>query len=325
MSGPRKPTRWLVDSLAKAEVDFARRMPPLIAAFGFGYRRGEPGQFKIDLASLYPHVELWQSHGQLKCGHLGAAAFAGDDQLMLAELALNEDEGGGLIRTTSDAYRRLVDYTAASGYPHVLRTWTYLSALNHGDGDSERYKQFCVGRARGLGQALTPNDPAATVIGRVSSSSPWLQLIWLAAKQPGRAIDNPRQRQPRAYGRKYGVEPPRFSRAMLMHAKHGPVLFISGTAAVVGEQSMHLNDLAGQFAECARNLEAVLDQASYQLAVGSKFGSESQFRVYVRSEERMFEVAGLMQQRFPGAAFCVLAGEISRSELLVEIEAVHHF
>ena len=68
-----------------------------------------------------------------------------------------------------------------------------------------------------------------------------------------------------------------------------------------------------------------LAEAAYQLGVQASFGSRSVLRAYVRDEERQFEVAALMQQRFPNASYCILAGEVCRSELLVELEAVHHF
>lgn len=320
------PNRWLLDTLAKSQVALTEKRSAL-ASWGFGYRLGEIGQFQCDLPSLYPHSEIWQCNGQLKCGQLGAAAFAGDDEFMLAEMLLHEEEGGGLIRTSSDAYRRMMDYTLASGYPNLLRTWTYFSAINAGDGEAERYKQFCVGRARAssANELLRHSDPAASVIGRVGSASPWLHMIWLAGKHPGKPIDNPRQQPPRLYSATYGQEPPRFSRGMLVNSTRGNAILISGTASIVGEASQHPKDLVAQFAESARNLEVVLAQAAYQLGVQASFGSRSVLRAYVREEERQFEVAALMQQRFPNSSYCVLAGEVCRSELLVELEAVHHF
>ena len=318
--------RWLLDTLAKSQVPLTEKRT-VLASWGFGYRLGEIGQFQCDLPSLYPHSEIWQSSGQLKCGQLGAAAFAGDDEFMLAEMLLHEEEGGGLIRTSSDAYRRMMDYTLASNYPNLLRTWTYFSAINAGDGEAERYKQFCVGRARAssANELLRQSDPAASVIGRVGSASPWLHMIWLAGKQPGKPIDNPRQQPPRLYSAAYGQEPPRFSRGMLISSMRGHAVLISGTASIVGEVSQHPKDLGAQFAESVRNLEVVLGQAAYQLGVQASFGSRSVLRAYVRQEERQFEVAALMQQRFPNSSYCVLAGEVCRSELLVELEAVHHF
>jgi chorismate lyase / 3-hydroxybenzoate synthase len=314
--------RWLVDTLARPQAALTA-VHALLATQSFAFRLGEVGQFQLDLPSLYPHIELWRSQGQLRCGQLGAASFASDDEFMLAEMHLHEEEGGGLIRTTSDCYKRMMEYTAAAGFPHVLRTWSYFSAINVGAGESERYKQFCLGRARALGSH--PLEPAATVIGRVNSTSPWLQTIWLAGKQAGRGIDNPRQRQPQLYSAQFGKEAPRFSRGMLVQTRRGAALLISGTASIVGEDSMHPGDLAAQFAEAARNLDAVISEAAYQIGSSAQIGANTVMRVYVRDEERQFEVAALMQQRFPDASFCVLAGEVCRAELLVEIEAVHHF
>ena len=318
--------RWLLDTLAKPQVPLAEKRN-VLASWGFGYRLGEIGQFQCDLPSLYPHSEIWQSSGQLKCGQLGAAAYAGDDEFMLAEMLLHEEEGGGLIRTSSDAYRRMMDYTLASGYPNLLRTWTYFSAINAGDGEAERYKQFCLGRARAssANELLRQSDPAASVIGRVGSASPWLHMIWLAGKNPGKPIDNPRQQPPRMYSAEYGQEPPRFSRGMLVNSTRGHAVLISGTASIVGEASQHARDLPAQFAESARNLDVVLAQAAYQIGAQASFGARTVLRAYVREEERQFEVAALMQQRFPNASYCVIAGEVCRSELLVELEAVHHF
>ncbi len=316
---------WLTDTLGSSTLPPAKPGESLLTAFRFGYRAGQAGDFAFDLSSLYPHVERWHALGQLKCGHLGAAAFASDDEFMLAELILHEDEGGGLIRTSTDAYKRIAEYSAASQHPHILRIWTYFSAINYGVGDSERYKQFCFGRQRALDGRQIGADPAATVIGRVGSASPWLHISWLSAKRAGMAVDNPRQVKPVKYGRIFGPEPPRFSRGMLGFSARGTVLLISGTASVVGEASMHAGDLARQFEECALNLEAVLAQACFQINSSAQFGRASVFRVYVRDETRQFDVAVMMQKRFPEVSFCIIAGEICRAELLIEIEAVHHF
>ena len=70
------PNRWLLDTLAKAQVPLSEKRS-VLASWGFGYRLGEIGQFQCDLPSLYPHSEIWQCSGPLKCGQLGAAAFAG--------------------------------------------------------------------------------------------------------------------------------------------------------------------------------------------------------------------------------------------------------
>ncbi len=317
---------WLVQTLASSKVDVIRQRESL-CAWSFDHRAGELGQFRLDLPSLYPHSEVWKSSGQLRFGQLGATAFAADDEFLLGELMLNEEEGGGLIRTSADAFRRMLDHVAANPYPHLIRTWSYFSAITHGEGEAERYKQFCQGRARVFDRQELGADPAATVIGRVQSSSPWLRIFWLASKSPGTVVDNPRQHLPRHYSARFGANPPRFSRAMLLQSTRGKALIMSGTASIVGEESQHLNNLPGQFEEACRNMEALLTQAIFQHRLNSEptFNERSVFRVYVRDEERAFEVNSLMQARFPRAQFCVIPGEVCRRELLVEIEGVHHF
>src|SRR3546814_2400089 len=61
-------------------------------------------------------------------------------------------------------------FVGASDTPHLLRVWNYLDAITFGDGDAERYREFCVGRARGLGDFDTHALPAATAIGRCDRS-----------------------------------------------------------------------------------------------------------------------------------------------------------
>ena len=67
----------------------------------------------------------------------------------------------------------------------------FVSAmLNEGAGDLERYRQFCVGRARGLAEAHAERFPAATAIGRQNTGHD-VQVFWLAARSPGRPIPSP--------------------------------------------------------------------------------------------------------------------------------------
>src|SRR3546814_7749099 len=64
----------------------------------------------------------------------------------------------------------MTSFVGASQTPHLLRVWNYLDAITFGDGDAERYREFCVGRARGLGDFDTNALPAATAIGRCDAA-----------------------------------------------------------------------------------------------------------------------------------------------------------
>src|SRR3546814_12443298 len=89
-----------------------------------------------------------------------------------------------------------------------------FDAITFGDGDAERYREFCVGRARGLGDFDTHALPAATAIGRCDDARV-VQVYWLAARTPGMPVENPRQVSAYRYPRQYGPQQPSFARAML--------------------------------------------------------------------------------------------------------------
>lgn len=314
--------RWLIDLDATPSVDLLRRSD-LLAAWSFSHRE-RARNFTVDLTPLEPTSLVFRSAGRVRGGELNAAPFAADDELLLGELKLSEVDQNGIKRTAAEAYRRLLDLIQASGYPYVLRVWNFFSGINEGAGDQERYKLFCAGRVRGLGDRWDQSEPAATVIGRPHPSR-WFHLLWLAAKTPGQAIDNPRQTRPRDYPREFGPEAPRFSRGTLWQSRRGAVLLASGTAAVVGAESRHEGDLASQFAETERNLYTLLGEAAARVNRPARFDDGTVFTAYVRDETTQFRVQRMLKAAFPNSPALVLAGEICRSELLLEIEAVHHF
>ena len=79
---------------------------------------------------------------------------------------------------------------------------------------------------------------------------------------PGEPVDNPRQVAAGAYPATCGPKAPSFSRAMLVDAGGGRRgLLVSGTASIVGHQSVHADVVAAQTEETLENLHAVLARA----------------------------------------------------------------
>lgn len=226
--------------------------------------------------------------------------------------------------TTEVAYREVLDATVTAGYPHLLRVWNYFGAINAGDGDSECYRRFCVGRARAIPAEPPTGYAAATAIG-IPGEAPQLHLSWLAARRPGVPIENPRQVSAWEYPREYGPVAPGFSRAMLLDWNDPPLLLVSGTASVVGHESRHAEALA-QLDEALLNLEHVIARAAARLGVESRPGPGTLLRVYLRDPADAPAVGARLLERFGGSTpFMLLHGDICRRELLVELEAVHAF
>ena len=282
--------------------------------FGASNTHADPRRLRVPLqpvgtASLRERwtVAATVTHGRREALHWSA----GGGWLFLA-LELNEAEFGGIEATAEHIYRRLCEFVGGREERHLLRIWNYLDAINEGEGDAERYRRFCNGRARGLSAHGIEHYPAATAIGHRAAPG-LLQVYALCATQPGEALENPRQVSAWRYPREYGPTPPSFARAMKL--PNGG-LAISGTAAVVGHASCHDRDLHAQVAETCVNLRALLDHAAL-----ADFAAASPLKIYLRHVEDAAAVRSALAQRLgPDVPQLILHGDICRRELLVEID-----
>ena len=266
-------------------------------------------------------LECWQVDAEVRHGRDGALRWAEGGGLQFGALELADD--GDIERVAERAYTRLQAWLAASQYPHPLRIWNYMDAITEGAGDDERYRRFCVGRARGIGGAQRPTDlPAATAIGHPSPTGRF-QLYWLSAATAGTPLENPRQVQAWRYPRQYGPQAPGFARALLPASPDMPLL-LSGTAAVVGHASQHDAQLERQLDEVILNLHSLIDTACLvRPALPQKLSAGTRLKAYVRDAEQLPLIALRLAELLPDTPVIVLHGEVCRRELLVEIDGSH--
>jgi len=301
--------------------------PRLLAAFGFGdaapSAHADPRYLHVALPAFgAAPFECWFGDGDVRHGRDDGIAWSSDGALQFGAIEVADD--GDIEIAAASAYARLQAWLAHGGYPHPLRIWNYMDAITQGDGDEERYRRFCVGRARGIGRELSPHElPAATAIGHPSRSGRF-QLYWLAAHESGTPLENPRQTQAWRYPRQYGPQAPGFTRALLPADASMPLL-LSGTAAVVGHASQHGDSLAAQLDETLANLDSLIATARAQRpALDAHFGPRSRLKVYVRDAEALPHVVALLDARLPPeVARIVLQGQVCRRELAVEIDGIH--
>jgi len=260
---------------------------------------------------------VWRASGPVTRGRSGMIRYAHDAGFLFGVIEAHEVAYGDIRRTARTVYGAIDEFQRASGFPHLIRMWNFLDALNDGAGDFERYRQFCVGRAEGFGESVRNGYPAATAIGRQRSSGV-LQVFWIAAKAPGRAIENPRQVSAYRYPRVHGPVSPGFSRATILQ---DGTLLISGTASIVGHVSKHPNDARAQLAETLRNLDALTCHAREHGAIPSE-QAECLLTVYVRRPVDLALISTDAREAFPSAQLMFVGADICRRELLVEIECI---
>jgi chorismate lyase/3-hydroxybenzoate synthase len=295
--------------------------PDVLAVIGFGASAqmpDDPRALRVGLEPLQaPLFEVWRANAAVASGRDGDLRWSRAGDYLFFSIEVDEAAHGGIAAAAEHAYRTLTAFVAAGATPHLLRLWNYLDAINLGTGDSERYRLFCDGRARGMRGFTNKPYPAATAIGRQDGVRV-LQVYGLAARHAGQPVENPRQVSAWRYPRQYGPTAPTFARGMLTAAAQ---LLISGTAAVVGHVSLHHGDLAAQIDETWANLGSLAGEAGLG---DSRFGERSVLKAYLRNPADADFVADALTKRAPShGGLLLLAGDICRSELLVEIDGTH--
>jgi chorismate lyase / 3-hydroxybenzoate synthase len=267
-----------------------------------------------------PAVELWRSSGPATTRVSGPIRCAIQGDFLFGCLEVHEREYGGMLAASEAAYRMLLEFQQRQPQRHLLRVWNHLHAINDGGGDLERYRQFCIGRARGLGDTKHGHLPAGTAVGRRDRAE-LLQICWLAGRQPGRPVGNPRQIHAYEYPRQYGPTPPSFSRAILLPNDE---LIGSGTASIVGHESLHGGNLEAQIDETLTNLRELRragDRMIGHTSRADRSDAAIAVKVYLRSSDKAAAVAARIEAGLAGSKnLLLLEADICRRELLVEIE-----
>ena len=240
----------------------------------------------------------------------------------MATVVVQEREGD-IEAAAAEAYARLIAAVRPSAHPYLLRIWNFFADINAGEGDRERYRRFCVGRARAVDGMFNDPPPAATAIG-ADGVPGRLQVVALCARGPAIALENPRQTPAWRYPREHGPVSPGFSRGAVLDADTAtPRLLASGTASITSHQSRHVGDLPAQLRESLANLEALLAEGEARTGRRFALADGESLRIYLRRESDLAAAQAVMAgSGIPADRIAWLRGDVCRRELDVELEGV---
>jgi hypothetical protein len=295
------------------------------AALRIGYRTGHPVEFvgnthgggtlwlpaRAD-TSLEPFALRVPSGPPRTSGPL----FLWRDDCLSVGCAIVRDALEDMNAAAHAAYTAIFQATLGR---HLARAWNWVPAINENPANGEEiYRLFCLGRAQAFaaefGEDCEGRMPAGTAVGLAGRD---LVVHFLATCAPVRNLENPRQTPAYRYPRAYGPRPPSFARAT-----HVPTLdtgapgwlCISGTAAILGSDSLCPGDLEGQ-------LRVTLDNLA---RMGARWGDTDAHRfvrIYVRHARDLARVREQVRRLLtPEDRLVCLCADICRKELLVEIE-----
>ena len=266
--------------------------------------------------------EVWTCAQPVVREDTAELASAHDENILFGCLQMKLD--GQLDAASYLAYSRIFDFIDNRGYGNLLRVWNYFPGINADADGLERYVRFNVGRHEAFtakGRVIANDTPAACALGSRGSH---LVVYFLAAKQAGLRVENPRQTSAFHYPAQYGPRSPTFARAMLLQSAANHMLFVSGTASIVGHETLHVGDAPAQARETVANLRAVLAQA--QLAGWNcPCGSDNLLlKAYLRHAHDLPMLRDCLLQAFgPSTQVLYLQADICRPNLLLEVEVAY--
>ncbi len=306
------------------------RLPNELFRFRFGSNAaGEMDsnvfRLHIDPIGTAAPDEIWVTNSAVRNANVGNFAVAESDDYLAAHIEIELDEAVDFRDLTTRVYRELLQVVRDRGYPNLIRAWNYFPDINTGDGDLEMYRQFTAGRIVAFDEFGYEFDalPAGTAIG-TDAGTPFT-ISALAARDRCQMIENPRQISAYRYPREYGPTSPSFSRAVVVANGSGCQILMSGTASIVGHQSMHPDDPAGQMTETLCNLDELIQHACIETQVSnasSRILVNGYQRVYVRQPAQLPQIRKVLCDYLEDdSGLIFFRGDICRQELLVEIEA----
>lgn len=287
-----------------------------------------PGKFSSSAQHTFaapPLIARW-THGRSHVHkHAGVAvALHSGPSLTLASIVLDNVRDLGpseLADRVTLAYQAAEAAIAATDHPHVIRWWNGIPGIHDRvDATRDRYMAFNAGRfaamRRRFGDAsLADEAPAASGVGILGDA---LVIHALAAAAPGKSMQNARQRPAVRYSSRFGPLPPCFARATLATVDHRRTLFISGTAAILGEETVHLGDLAGQLRVTIEHLDQLITDAALTA------NDVRAIRAYVPTRAITANVHAALQHALPTVIDAIefVPAQLCRRDLLVEIECI---
>ena len=298
-----------------AEIHYGEATLAGCATAAPGPRCAHP-QVHVAMSQLQaPAVEVWTSALPVTTGCRDGLHFAHNGAVLFGAYRL---PGGSGFETHARAtYEHLLNSIAVLGYPHLLRIWNHFPDITQAVAELDRYKVFCRARAQALAPLAVAQLPAASAVG---SRGDAFVIYFLAGKQAGIAVENPRQISAYRYPPQYGPRSPAFARATWVAPAH---LFISGTASILGHASMHPGDTLAQTQETLRNIAALL--AACRDTVGAPLGlvNLALVKVYLRDRAAFPTVQAQLAAALPARVpVLYLDADICRADLLLEIEGI---
>ena len=272
-------------------------------------------------------------------------SIAGVDYTVIEYPGFKIVHGAGLMGNVDDsiaeaserAFKMAVTILSAEGLSiqNIIRQWNYIEniAIVEDVNAPQNYQDFNDVRARYYDQvSFEKGYPAATGIGQDTGG---VIIGFIALSESDiisiKPIGNPGQIDAHKYsdivleGNSNQKCTPKFERAKLVSIGSRNYIYVSGTASILGEETVHEGDVEKQTLTTIDNIKRLFSREN-QGTLGLDFDVAkiqfSHLRVYVKYKKDIPAVQKVCDAELNCKSSLFLESDVCRENLLVEIEGV---
>jgi enamine deaminase RidA (YjgF/YER057c/UK114 family) len=220
---------------------------------------------------------------------------------------------------------------------NLVRQWNYIPGILQTTTEYNRlyqnYQLFNDIRQYYYGIYKRNNNyPAATGIGMDCGV---VTIDFLAIRENDATavtgLNNPNQTDAYKYGQQVLVgsplkenetkKTPLFERAKYIGNSEKGLVFVSGTASIIGEKTIGADDVTKQTAITIHNISDLLSSSNLEAAgISAQKGNYDYLRVYIKNEKDQDFVMKICKEQYGNIPILYVKADICRNDLLVEIE-----
>ena len=224
-------------------------------------------------------------------------------------------------QATKDAYLKIFDALKKYSNLNIVKFWNCIPSI------VEVYQSFNAGRYAAFtsfyGESLERRQPpVASAIGIEGNV---LTIEFLAVSDLVCIIENKDQVPSSHYSKAHGEVSPFFSRGVIYKNKGQHILLSAGTASVVGELSVYIENLHEQLAQSFQNLRVLGSQPNlkkYNIHYSFTLEDIISLKVYYKhSQDKFFLERWIPKFLSKTCKVSFQQVNLCRNELLVELEA----
>ena len=164
--------------------------------------------------------------------------------------------GDDIFKATLEIYRDLF-HMCRQHNMSLVKIHNHIPRILQYENGEQRYHTFNLARRTAFAEANYYGKPAACGLGSLNGDTDMV-VHFIMSKHPVVEISNPNQIEAYEYPDQYGPAP-LFSRAVLCDG----ALYVSGTASIVGHETVHKGQYKRQIQQTIQNVSEILKRANF--------------------------------------------------------------